>query len=123
MGIFLALYLTGFIYHSLFGLLECLFMSKSILTVNIFKQGCRYHKLRKTFTKFYLFYDFVSKFDTGLKSFLKQGLSEPESYGDLMYKFKKIVGRTDFSDHFRKILIQTNRIQHECYATNCMLGG
>ena len=25
-----------------------------------------------------------------------QGLSEPEFYGDLVYKFKKIVGRADF---------------------------
>ena len=32
----------------------------------------------------------------------KQGLSEPEFYGDLVYKFKKIVGRKNFSDQFRK---------------------
>ena len=31
---------------------------------------------------------------------LHQGLSEPEFYGDLVYKFKKIMGRTDFSDQF-----------------------
>ena len=42
---------------------------------------------------------FLSKFNVGLK----QGLSEPELYGDLVYKFKKIMGRTDFSDQFRKI--------------------
>ena len=42
---------------------------------------------------------------TGLKSLLKQGLSESEIYSDLVYKFKKIVGRTDFYDHFRKIII------------------
>ena len=29
-------------------------------------------------------------------------LSEPEFYGDLVYKFKKIVGRAGFSDQFRK---------------------
>ena len=27
---------------------------------------------------------------------------EPEFYGDLVYKFKKIRGMTDFSDQFRK---------------------
>ena len=27
-----------------------------------------------------------------LESFLRQGLSEPEFYGDLVYKLKKIVG-------------------------------
>ena len=35
----------------------------------------------------------VSKFNVGLKTLLHQGLSEPEFYGDLVYKFKKIVGR------------------------------
>ena len=44
----------------------------------------------------------ISKFNVGLKSLLHQGLSEPEFYGDLVYKFKKIMGRTDFSDHFEK---------------------
>ena len=41
---------------------------------------------------------------------LHQGLSEPEFYGDLVYKFKKIVGRADFSDQFRKIIIRYIRI-------------
>ena len=53
----------------------------------------RYHKLRKTFSKFYRrHYELVSKFNVGLKTLLHQGLSEPEFYGDLVYKFKKIVG-------------------------------
>ena len=37
-------------------------------------------------------------------------LSEPEFYGDLVYKFKKIVGRADFSDQFRKIIVRYKRI-------------
>ena len=32
-----------------------------------------------------------SKFQVGLKSLLRQGLSEPDFYGDLVYKMKKIV--------------------------------
>ena len=40
----------------------------------------------------------VSKLNAALKSLLKQDLSEPELYGDLVYKFRKIVGRHDFSD-------------------------
>ena len=43
-----------------------------------------------------------------LKSLLHQGLSEPEFYGDLVYKFKKIRGMTDFSDQFRKNKWVTN---------------
>ena len=54
------------------------------LTAKLFKQGYRYHKLRKTFSKFYRrHYELISKFNVGLKSFLHQGLSEPEFYGDL----------------------------------------
>ena len=52
----------------------------------------------------------VSKFNVGLKSFLHQGLSEPEFYGDLVYKFKKIRGMTDISDQFRKIIMRYKRI-------------
>ena len=70
------------------------------LTAKILKQGYRYHKLRKAFSKFYRrHYELISKFNVGLKSLLHQGLSEPEFYGGLVYKFKK-----DFSDLFRKIM-------------------
>ena len=77
----------------------------------LLQQGYRYHKLRKTFSKFYRrHYELVSKFNVGLKTLLHQGLSEPEFYGDLVYKFKKIVGRADFSDQFRKIIVRYKRI-------------
>ena len=81
------------------------------LTAKLLQQGYRYHKLRKTFSKFYRrHYELVSKFSVGLKTLLHQGLSEPEIYGDLVYKFKKIVGRADFSDQFRKIIVRYKRI-------------
>ena len=81
------------------------------LTAKLLQQGYRYHKLRKTFSKFYRrHYELVSKFNVGLKTLLHQGLSEPEFYGDLVYKFQKIVGRADFSDHFRKIIVRYKRI-------------
>ena len=51
-----------------------------------------------------------TKFNVGLKTRLHQGLSEPEFYGDLVYKFKKIVGRADFSYQFRKIIVRYKRI-------------
>ena len=64
-----------------------------------------YHKLRKTFSKFYRrYYDLISKFQVGLKSLLRQGLSEPDFYGDLVYKLKKIVGSNNFSAQFIKII-------------------
>ena len=82
------------------------------LTAKLLKQGYRYHKLRKVFSKFYRrHYEFISKFNVGLKSLLHQGLSEPEFYDDLVYKFKKIRGiMTDFSDQFRKIIMRYKRI-------------
>ena len=46
----------------------------------------------------------MSKFLIGLKSLLRQGLSEPEFYGDLVYKLKKIVGYNNFSTQFIKII-------------------
>ena len=39
-----------------------------LLTQKLFKQGYRYHKLHKTFSKFYRrYYDLISKFQVGLK--------------------------------------------------------
>ena len=41
------------------------------------KQGYRYRKLGKTFSKFYRrYYDLISKFQIGLKSLLRHGLSD-----------------------------------------------
>ena len=54
-------------------------------------------------------YEWVSKFNVGLKTLLHEGLSEPEFYGDLIYKFKKIVGRSDFSDQFKTIIVRYKR--------------
>ena len=72
-----------------------------LLTQKLLKHGYRYHKLLKTFSKFYRrYFDFISKFQIGLKSLLRQGLSEPELYGDLVYKLKKIVGSNIFSAQF-----------------------
>ena len=80
------------------------------LTAKLLQQGYRYHKLRKAFSKFYRrHYELVSKFNVGLKTLLHQGLSEPEFYGDL-YKFKIFLGRVDFCDQFRKIIVRYKRI-------------
>ena len=47
--------------------------------------------------------ELISKYHVGLKTLLREGLSEPEFYGDLVYKFKKLTGKNDFSFQFRKI--------------------
>ena len=84
-----------------------------LLTQKLLKQGYRYHKLRKTFSKFYRrYYDLISKFQVGLKSLLRQGLSEPDFYGDLVYKLKKIVGSNNFSAQFIKIISHYKKIDY-----------
>ena len=90
------------------------------LTAKLLQQGYRYHKLPDHCLSFYFerlspkfyrrHYELVSKFNVGLKTLLHQGLSEPEFYSDLVYKFKKFVGRADFSDLFRKIIVRYKRI-------------
>ena len=84
------------------------------VTAKLLKQGYRYHNLRKAFSKFYRCHDeLISKFNVGLKSLLHQVLSELEFYGDFVYKFKKIMGTTDFSDQFRKLIIYHKRIGYD----------
>ena len=48
----------------------------------------------------------MSKYNVGLKTPLLQSLSEPEFYGDFVYKFRKIIGQNDFSYHFKKIIVR-----------------
>ena len=70
------------------------------LTAKLLKQGKRYHKIRKAF----------SKFNIGLKTLLQQGIAEPIFYSDLVYKFKRIVGKPNFSDQFKKIVKRYIRV-------------
>ena len=82
-----------------------------LLTRRLLGQGCRCRGLRKAFSKFYRrYYDLISKFQVGLKSLLRQGLSEPDFYGDLVYKLKKIVGSNNFSAQFIKIISHYKKI-------------
>ena len=74
-----------------------------------------------TFSKFCRrYYDLISKFQVGPKPLLRQGLSEPDFYGDLMYKLKKIVGSNNFSAQFIEIISHYKKIG---YNIDCMLGG
>ena len=38
------------------------------------------------------------------------GISEPEFYGDLVYRFRTIVGKSNFSEQFRKLINRYKRI-------------
>ena len=65
-----------------------------VLTAKPPRQGYRYHNIRKAFPKFYRRqFDIVCKYNVELETLLLQGLSDPEFYGDLVYKFRKIIGK------------------------------
>ena len=95
-----------------------------LLTAEILNPGYRYHKLRKAFSKIYRHHsDLVPKFNVGLKSLLQQGLSEPEFYGDLVYK-RKTCACNDFSTQFRKIILRYKKIGYNINVirqTACMV--
>ena len=79
--------------------------------VTCLKQGYRYHKIRKAFSKFYHRHsELIVKYNIGLKTLLQRGISEPILYGDLVYKFKRIVGKPNFSDQFKKIIKRYIRV-------------
>ena len=75
------------------------------LTAKLLKQGYRYHKLRKAFSKFYRRHsELVEKYNVILRKLLQQGISELEFYGDLVYRIRKIMGKSNFSKQFRKLI-------------------
>ena len=113
--------------YALLGCLVNLNARNKSVTAELLKQGYRYHKLRKAFPKFYRrHFELVSTYNTGLRSVLQKGLSEPELYGDFVYKFRKIVGIAELSDQFKKIVMRYKRIgynedvmrQSACFVVN-----
>ena len=88
------------------------------LTAKILKQGYRYHKLRKAFSKFYRrHFELVEKYHVSLKKLMQQGICNPEFYGDLVYKFKKIIGNPNFSNLLKRIV---NRFKRAGYSLDIM---
>ena len=82
------------------------------------------------FSKFYRRHSaLVEKYSVSLKTLLQQGISEPEFYGDLVYRFRKIVGKSNFSEQFRKLFNRYKRIgysldimrQTACLVVNPMI--
>ena len=48
-----------------------------VLTAKLLRQGYKYHNIRKAFSKFYRrHFDIVSKYNVGLKTLFRQGLSD-----------------------------------------------
>ena len=91
---FLVVLLMVYTFRNLLGLLESAIMYR-LQRPNFSNMAIGTHKLRKPFSKIYRRHnELISKYNVGLKTLLNEGLSEPEFYGDLVYK--KLIGRTDF---------------------------
>ena len=48
---------------------------------------------------------------------MQNGISNPEFYGDLVYKFEKMIGNPNFSDFFKRIV---NRFERAGYTLDIM---
>ena len=81
------------------------FYSKNLnITSKLLKQGYRYHKLRKTFGKFFRSYsELLSKFgDISFQEYVFKGISHPVFYGDLVYKLRRVKDTPNFPRRVRK---------------------
>ena len=75
------------------------------LTTKLLKQGFRYHKLCKMFKSFFRKNnELIVKYGTTAKSLIRDGVCLPEFYGDFVYKLRKIVKKTDFSNRFESLV-------------------
>ena len=65
-------------------------------TARLLKQSYRNHTMRNTsFLKFYHRHsELIVKYISGSKTLQQQGISEPIFYSDLVYKFKRVFGKT-----------------------------
>ena len=89
-------------------------------TAKLLKQGYRYHKHRKAFSKFYPRHlELIEKYHVSLKKLMQQCICNLEFYVDLVYtrKFKKTIGNPNFSD---RLPYQESRVYLRHYAADCM---
>ena len=92
------------------------FHSKNLqITSKLLTQGYRYHKLRKTFGKFFRSYsELLSKFgDISFQEYLSKGISHPVFYGDLVYKLRRVKDTPNFILSGSKIVKRLRRRQYD----------
>ena len=83
------------------------------LIAKLLRQGYRYHKLRNTFYRRHS--GLVQKYNVNFRKILQQGVSEPEFYGGLVYRIRKIVGKSNCVEQFRKLINRYKRIGYNSY--------
>ena len=92
------------------------FHSKNIqITSKLITQGYIYHKLRKTFEKFFRSYSqLLSKFgDISFQIYVSKGISHPVFYSDLVYKLRRVKDTQNFISSGIKIVTRLRRAQYE----------
>ena len=92
------------------------FHSKNLqITSKLLTQGYRYHKLRKTFGKFFRSYsELLSKFgEISFQGYVSQGIAHPVFYGDLVYKLRRVKGEANFISSGSKIVKRLRRRQYD----------
>ena len=92
------------------------FHSKNLqITSKLLTQGYRYHKLRKTFGKFFRSYsELLSKFGyISFQEYLSKGISHPVFYGDLVYKLRRVKDTPNFFSSGSKIVKRLRRRQYD----------
>ena len=85
------------------------------LTAKLLRQGYRYNKLRKAFSKFYRRHRYsalVEKYNVSLKTLLQQGIPEQGFYENLVYRFRKVMRKSNFSEQFRKLIYRDKKIRY-----------
>ena len=92
------------------------FHSKNLqITSKLLTQGYRYHKLRKTFGKFFRSYSvLLSKFgEISFQDYVSKGITHPVFYGDLVYKLRRFKGEANFISSGSKIVKRLRRRQYD----------
>ena len=85
-------------------------------TAKLLKQGYPCHIIQKAFSKFYHRHSELNdKYNICLKTLLQQGILELLVYGDLVYKFKRMVGKVNFSDQYKTIIDRCKKVGYDMY--------
>ena len=96
-----------------------------VLAAKLLRQGYRYHKLRKAFSKFYRrHFDLVSKYNVGLNHFFCKVFLNLNFMPTWCINLEKIVGKYDFPYHFEKIIVLYKKIDYDIHVlrqTACLV--
>ena len=78
-------------------------------------QGYRYHKLRKTFGKFFRSYsELLTKCCAiSFQEYVSKEITHPVFYGDLVYKLRRVKSETNFTSSGSKIVKRLRRRQYD----------